>query len=426
MKKKLENSVLDNRKRRKTSLHIGNIRRHVDKNADVILEKAQKSKEIIGKYLDRMSVLKRRFSTIEVQINGKNASRALIAISKICRVENVKNGDGFLRFCLDGKHLSKIIALLQNLCYDYKIVSIGGVIPQIASTLSRLGIVIGIAIYTVCFFVYSGYVGQVNVSYIGCADIALKGKVDSILKEHGVQKGIKFDSIDIDVIQDALSSLDDIAYADVRRAGNKLTIQLKGALHSDYVLDIAGSSVVASKRAVLTRVVVEGGTAVKEYGDIVNVGDVIIDGYTMYGDDKILTEASGYAYGIVYYEKARFFPSEEVERQIVDTKRYTRLGMFSKVPQAPQSPYENYTLHTSIKDFGFLLPLKIYTYEYCSIVESIKSSNLNDDEMKSIVYSDLLCELSETARIKDVHYEITATQNGVTVRVLLEAEEIIT
>lgn len=408
------------------SLNIGNKKKHADKSALIKHEKVRKPSSTLQKHLDRISIFKRKFSTVEVQINGKNASRALITISKICRVENVKNGDGFLRFSLDGKHLSKIIALLQNLCYNYKIVNIGGVIPQIASVLSRLGILIGIAIFTICFCVYSGYVGQVNICYIGGADIALKREVDSILKEHGVQKGVKFAGISIDDIQDALSSLEDIAYADVRRAGNKLTVQLKGALHDDYVLDIDGSSVIARKRAVLTRVVVEGGTAVKEYGDIVDVGDVIIDGYAMYGDDKISTESSGYAYGIVYYEKARFFPSEEVDRQIVETKRYTRLGMFSKVPQAPKCPYENYTLHTSIEDFGFLLPLKIYTYEYCNISESIKSNNLNDDEMKSIVYSDLLCELSETVRIKDVHYEIAATQNGTTVRVLLEAEEIIT
>lgn len=426
MKSRSENNVLDYRKNHKNH-HKHGKNTPLGKNNEFLSGKnVVRKRGILQKYRDRISIFVNRFSKVEMQINGKNSAKALIAISKICKVENVKNGEDFLRFCLDGKHLSKIIALLQNLCYDYKIVNIGGMLPSVASVLSRVGILLGIAVFALCLSVYCAYIRSVDVKFIGVDNVALKAQVDGILQELGVHKGVKIASVDLENVQNTLLSLEDIAYAKVQKSGNRIVVELKNALGDDYVLDIGGSSVTAKKRAVVTRVVVEGGTSLKKYGDVVSIGDTIIDGYIEMGDDKISVEAKGYAYGIVYYSLSKFFPSEEVTTSQGEVTRVTRFGMFGKEPNVPQSPYESYTLKTSIKDFGFLLPLKVYTYEFCQVVQSIEPCTLSQDEMRASVYSSLLSEVENTAKIRDVHYTVAQCENGTTVQVLMEVEERIT
>lgn len=420
------NIALDNRKKHKISsgraldAKIEFNKRKKANNARV------KNGVLLEKYLDRILIFARRFSNVKLCIYGNNGQRALIAISKIYTVWGVEKREDCVCFWVDGKHLSKIIALLKNLCYDYKIVNIGGVVPKVASLLGRVGIALGSVVFALSLAMYAMHVESVDISFIGEESLSVKSDVQNLLDTYGVRKGVRFDSLDIDTLQGEISSLKNVAYASCTKEGNRIVILLKSSLGDEYVLDIDGSAVKAQKRAVVTRVVVEGGTAIKKYGDVVSVGDVVIDGYVEMGEDRINVEAKGYAYGIVYYETSRFFPTEEVVTSYGETKRMRRLSMFGKVPSIPQSPYERYALKTSVEDFGFLLPIKIYTYEFCEIVESKNTCVLDVEDMKKEVYSSLLCEIDTTAKIRDVHYSIATSQNGTLVQALMEAEERIT
>lgn len=421
-----ENIALDNRKRHKIKTKIRFDKKSAIKRREISVENKRKNNALIKKYADRISVFARRFSKVKLCIYGNNGQKALIAISKICTVWGVEKREDCVCFWVDGKHLSKIIALLKNLCYDYKIANIGGVLPKVSSLLGRVGIALGSVVFALTLAMYAMHVASVDISFIGKESLSVKSDVQSLLDTYGVRKGVRFDSLDIDTLQGEISSLKDVAYASCTKEGNRIVILLKSSLGDEYVLDIDGSAVKAQKRAVVTKVVVEGGTAIKKYGDVVSVGDVVIDGYVEMGEDRISVEAKGYAYGIVYYETSRFFPTEEVVTSYGETKRMSRLSMFGKVPGIPQSPYERYTLKTSVEDFGFLLPIKIYTYEFCEIVESNNTCVLDVEDMKKEVYSSLLCEIDTTAKIRDVHYSIATSQNGTQVQALMEVEERIT
>lgn len=421
-----ENIALDNRKRHKIKTKIRFDEKSAIKRRENAIENKRKNNALIKKYADRISVFARRFSRVKLCIYGNNGQKALIAISKICTVWGVEKKGDCVCFGVDGKHLSKIIALLKNLCYDYKIINIGGVLPKVASLLGRVGIALGSVVFALSLAMYAMRVESVDISFIGEESLSVKSDVQNLLDTYGVRKGVRFDSLDMDTLQGEISSMKDVAYASCTKEGNRIVILLKSSLADEYVLDIDGSAVKAQKRAVVTRVVVEGGTAIKKYGDVVSVGDVVIDGYVEMGEDRISVEAKGYAYGIVYYETSRFFPTEEIVTGYGETKRMSRLSMFGKVPSIPQCPYERYTLKTSVEDFGFLLPIKIYTYEFCEIYESKNTCALDVEDMKKEVYSSLLCEIDTTAKIRDAHYSIATSQNGTLVQVLMEVEEKIT
>lgn len=380
--------------------------------------------KILQKHRDRISVLSQKFGKVQMCVFGKNAARALLAISKISKVEKVDDFSGGVRFFVDGKHLSKIIALLQNLCYNYKIINIYGCAPSALRLLFRAGVVLGVCVVVCAMAIYSTHIGRVSVNFVG--GDAQKSDVYAILDKWGLEQGAKINAVDIDCIQREICALDKVAFASVTRQGNRLNVLVKSELNKDYVLDVAGSSVVAKKIAVVTRVVVEGGTAVKKYGDVVKVGDVIIDGYTEWGDERIAVEARGYAYGKVYYSCTQAFCDEQVVSTVVGCKNFTRIGAFGKVPKMPDSPYEKYTLKTSVNDYGFLIPLKLYTYRYEQIVESVEKCELKEDEMKKATYSSLVTQIDENAKICDVKYEISRSNDATLVHLTIETEEMIT
>lgn len=377
------------------------------------------------KYADRLSKIEGKLGKTQIEVRGGNAQKALTAISKISKVEKVESTKEYTRFFVESKQCHKIIALLQNLCYDYKIINIVGVSSSIFRAFARTGIFTGIAASVCAVLIYSSFVTRVSVRCEGASDYALNAQIDGILKEYGAVEGARVKSFDADELENAISSLDGVTFVSVDKIGTHINVVYKTALKKENFVSANPQSVVAKKRAVVTRVIVEGGTAVCKYGDVVEVGDTLIDGYIEHGDNKIPVEAKGYAFGKVYYKRTKFFARVEKVETVVSSKTYTRFGMFEKVPKTPTSPFENYRLETKTSDFGYLLPIKIYSYRYDEIQTVEIENTLDEAGMKKAVYSELVADLTESATVLDVYYEITATEDGTYVTLMLEAEEII-
>ena len=377
------------------------------------------------KYMDRLSKIESKLGKTQIEVRGGNAQKALTAISKISKVEKVESTKEYSRFFVESKQCHKIIALLKNLCYDYKIINIVGVSSSLFRAFARIGIFAGIAASVCALLIYSSFVTRVSVRCEGASDYALNAQIDGILKEYGAIEGARVESFDADELENAISSLEGVTFASVDKVGTHINVVYKTALKKENFVFANSKSVVAKKRAVVTRVIVEGGTAVCKYGDVVEVGDTLIDGYIEYGDNKIPVEAKGYAFGKVYYKRTKFFARVEKVESVVNDKTYTRLGMFEKVPKIPTSPFENYRLETEASDFGYLLPIKIYSYRYEEIQTVEVENTLDEAGMKKAVYSELVADLTESATVLDVYYEITSTEDGTYVTLTLEAEEII-
>lgn len=372
---------------------------------------------------NRFSLFARNHGKAQLEISSKNGAKILCAISKICLVENVENNQSGVRFCVKSKHLGKIIALLDNLCYDYKIIKIGGLAPMTIAALARAGLILGIFASVAMVALYTSFVTRVSVRYIG--DDGVKNQVQAIINDMGATEKTPLKDIDIAQLEKALLNLDGISFASVQRNGTHIDVVVKSALPDESFVEIKGSKVLAQKRAVVTRVVCEGGTAVKKYGDVVNVGDVIIDGYIEYGDSKIDCQARGYAYGKVYYQSATFFADSKIVKTYGREEVQTRLSLFGKTPKTPDCPFEKCEIELSISDFGFLAPMKIYTYTFKEILTQEVQNTLTQEDMKRSAYSSLLTKLSESASIQDVYYDLKRVDGGVTVSVTIEAEELI-
>lgn len=360
-------------------------------------------------------------------VYGRYGVRVLGAISKICSVKNVKISSEGTQFEVPSKHRGQIIALLNNLCYDYKIIKVKGAFPLAMNALSRAGLAIGIIAVAIAISLFTQFVTRVSVvatdTYIGDIDNALNTRIDGILSSYGISEGKWLPSLNFAGVEKSLLSLDGVAYASVRRNGTHVTVEIKREQPSESFVQISGSRVTSLKTAVVTRVVVEGGTAVVDYGDVVRKGDTLIDGYVVYGEDKLEVEAKGKVYGKVYHKKTVFFADVDRVREAGAVKTITKLSMFGKLPKTPKSPFECYELETSVSDLGFLLPFKIYTYVFRETVEREQPNTLSDDEMYSRVYSEVVAAFKEPSRVLATYKSITAANGGKYVTVTVEAEE---
>lgn len=416
-----ENIVLDTRNNAKIKAN----KKDKTQKPSLFAHLVEYAERINAKNYVRLHKIVAKYGKTQFEISSKNGVKALVAVSKICRVFDVQSFDKGVRFCVNSKQCGKIIALLDNLCYDYKIIKIGGVVPFALRSVARVGIVAGLCVGVVALSIFANFVTRVSVRYAGNdePDAALNLRVCDILNEYGVKKGAKISAIRAQELQKALSALDGVAFANVSIDGSHVDIVLKSELPKEEFAQIDGSSVTARKTAVVTRIIVEGGTAAKKYGDVVKPGDVLIDGYVMYGDAKIPAQARGFAYGKVFYKKSVFFADVETVKSYGQVKTETRYGIFGKAPKAPKSPYECCEIETSVSQFGFLVPLKIYKYTFRELIAEQRQNVLDEEGMKRKAFSVLATELEESAKILNVYYEVNKVDGGVAVEVVAEAEE---
>lgn len=374
-----------------------------------------------AKHPSRISVFASKFGWTVVKINSKNAHRVLPELAKVTRVKVLSSSNDGAEIAFKSKHFSQIIAILQNLCYDYKIIKIMGVVPSFFRFVSRLGIAVGIATTLIVLVICSSFVTRVNVD--GVRDARLRLEIANVLEEKGIRRGGKAKDVDPDMLAKDILALDGVAFCSVKRNGGQICIFVKEELNPAEFEEIDGSVVRATKRAVVTRVVVNGGTAVVKYGDVVNVGDLLIDGYTEYGDQKISVQAAGEVYGKVYYQEKLYFADTTLRRTYGDVKKVTKLSFFGIKPKTPKCKFENYELEVTKSGNGFLLPYAIYTFEFREISAEEVESDLQDAVLKRQAFSKVLSNIDTAVKVLDTHYEIQNAPNGKYVTVTVEAEE---
>ncbi len=374
-----------------------------------------------------MLSLSKKVGQTRIFVGGKSAVRALAAISEICRVEDVKTTDEGLSFFVPAKVCDKIIALLDNLCYDYKIIDNRGIAPLAFRALARVGLTVGVALGAVMFALYPNFVTRVSVAGVGgrAIDSALIADVSDILNSCGVREGRWLGRLDTKELQNRILALDGVSFAGVERRGTHVNVTVAAELAPERFLGVKGSVVVASKVAYVTRIVVEGGTATVKYGDVVRPGDTLIDGYVMYGDDRLDVEARGVVYGKVYYSSTEFFADKVRVATSTRRKTITKFGYAGKQPKPPKDPFGDSVVRVSAEALGFLFPIYVYRYTFESVQYAEEAETSTDEQLEDRVFSKLLAAIESPVGVTNRYTKIRRADGGRYVTVTLETEEII-
>lgn len=347
-------------------------------------------------------------ATVRLEVETLTPVPLVNKLSGVAVLRDVEYECGKLMFSVLSKDCRKIIALLDELCYNYKIKWIKGAFVYLFSVLRRAGIIVGTAICLTAFIAYSFLIVEIEGDY--------SSDVGDILSSHGIVEGRLVPAFDEEAVAREVLSLDGVSFASIERVGTRVRVHVRYEQEEKPLVTLGGE-VKATSSSTVTRIIVFGGTAEVEVGDSVSVGDVIIGGYYLVGDEKVPTTPSGEVYGRKTTTKTFFFADTYIESENGREKSYVRLSMFGGKVKIPTSPYENYVVHYERKKNDFLIPFVVNRWTYTEIIFIEKKNVLTEEEMKDKAFSSLVDELvggkilsrEEKIERTDGGYAVTAT-----------------
>lgn len=183
----------------------------------------------------------------------------------------------------NSKDDKKVFAIYKNMWYNES-TTYSGLLYPLKKLLSRLGIIIGALLFAVLSYLGNTFV--VKVEYQGDS-LYFKNEIDEVLKQNSVKEYSPFYGVSVDKINsDIFSSSSLIAFSSVTKRGNRLIVYTVKAVESDKSDVNFTDKIVASGDGKIVFIAVYRGTALKKAGDEVHLGEIIVDGYYTYQDEK--------------------------------------------------------------------------------------------------------------------------------------------
>ena len=167
--------------------------------------------------------------------------------------------------------------------------------------------------------------------------------------------------------------------------GTTLVVEVKEELRIPHINKNNEGAIIANYNGIITRIIVESGTAQVKVGDSVHKGDVLIEPYKEYGEgeDKRVqeVEAKGEVYATIYLEENIVLGDKNllVESTGRINRQHRLLGMKA------HSPYSRYAKKGERRYLYSLLPLAVDSYlfeEKREIIFTADDENYRDQLIK--------------------------------------------
>ena len=342
------------------------------------------------------------------KVSGLNLIRKLLGLIKEGhRLYHVVKGDNDLSFETD-EGLDVEVKKTFSHVFD----------KTITSSKIRWSIVIPIVICTIVVVVASLFV----------YDIEVYGYDEDIVKDVvGVEnyKCAYKGNIDTQAIEEAIYHSLKVSVVDVRMIGTKLRITCKAQLDDEQILDVSRDTpLYADSEGLVSRVVVLAGTPLVKVGEVVKVGDVLIDTYQLVNGDREDSQAIGAVYAKVYHTTRIVLTRYELVAVPTGEVEEVSGLMIGDYVAMPPSRYENYELVTVLLPIGDLLPIyKVTYYYYATTYSSVVNPRYDDyHDLVTIAYQQLE-EESEGEMMLNRWYIVTDVGDYRYVDVYLECEK---
>ncbi len=358
---------------------------------------------------------------VELEVDGDITSVTVKLASGGVDVRDVRRADGKTRFKIRKKDLRKGIAILNQMCYNYRISATYGIGRKCLFWLARAGLFVGIAASIACLNISYGYVWRIDVSGNDKLSVAA---IESALSGAGFGSGCKKREIDVDRIVATLGDMDGVADASCEIVGTTLYVRVLES--KDYTVHGKCSAYTAGYDAKVTRIVMRSGTATVKRGDVVKRGDTLASGdvYSTAGELLYTTECDAEIYGDVSLAFSIDVSSVAVEYvRTGRAKTKTVFELFGMRMGKAVSPFDSYETVAHTANYDVLLPLYATRYDFYE-TEPREIERDIDELAKEFAAS----KLEETEFIGDFEcsYNITPTAAGLySVHLFLSGETLI-
>lgn len=274
-----------------------------------------------------------------------------------------------------------------------------------------------------------------NIDIVGNVRIG-DDEISNVLSSINIKEGIrKSTARNQDISNTLLLKIQDLSYANVEIRGTKMIVEVKERdLVQIELREDTPCNIVASKKAVIEKVIVKNGKAVVRKGDVVEEGQILISGTLK--DERLESPLFVHSEGNVF-AKTRY--NEIIEEPIVKsideetgrifTTREIVIGDKRIQLMNGEIPFKNYVEENKVKKIGNLgiikLPLLTVNHMYKEVEKTKIKQDIDSLKKSSSVKGtqQLMKKIPKESKIisKDIRFSIE--DNILITEIVLEVNE---
>lgn len=263
---------------------------------------------------------------------------------------------------------------------------------------------VAILVIAIFLFIITKFIW--NVEVLGNEKISVE-EIKQVAKEYGIEEGRLKSDINIEKVSNLIRlNRDDISWIGITIKGTNAIITIEEVTEKPEIIDKSRiCNIVASEDAVISKIVVQNGTARVNVGDEVKKGDLLVEGvmegaYT--GTRQVHAEAN--VLGKILYSKERkenLVQNEKIKTGNKEEKIEICINNFKINFNKGVSKFEKYDTITTNKklkffsDFYFPISLKKHVNSEYEIIPKTYS----EEELKEKIIKDLEEEMESEYEI---------------------------
>jgi similar to stage IV sporulation protein len=241
---------------------------------------------------------------VVVEVNILKPERLLnILWNENVNVINIKRIDvATIRISIDYNDYDILVEVVRNLNGKSKIVSKTGILFIVGKLKSKLFLAIGGMVFLTILLYLSTYVWSIEINTKkNVSPYELRQQLYSI----GIKPGISKDEIDVKDIEKQLENMNsEILWLRARIEGSTLKIFIEEKVNPPEIKEGKYGNLVAKMDGEVSRVYAFSGRSSVHIGDMVKVGDVVIEGINGKEEDPYQVVPDGVVMANTFYEKS--------------------------------------------------------------------------------------------------------------------------
>ncbi len=301
-------------------------------------------------------------------------------------VWDIEKKDGIFYLHALAKDYKKIAELSKKTQVKIKVVERIGIMFLARKYKKRIGILIGIGIFTFALIFMQNFIWSIEV--IGNKNIPTDGILSKI-GELGIKKGKFIPSLDFKEIQQkAIIEFEDIAWISINNVGTKISVEISESIKAPEINnDKLPQNIKAKKSGTIVRMNVLEGEDVVKVGETVFEGDLVVSG--MFQDimgNTLIKHSKAEVIARTNYT-SKFVIKFVNEEKVYNNKEKNRyiLDIFGiKIPlylaTKVKGNYDILSNYTQLEVFGNKLPFGMFSNNYKFY--NIESVTLNEEQAK--------------------------------------------
>lgn len=331
--------------------------------------------------------------------------------------------NGFVEADINNADRSRFCELSIKNNWEHKFITKYGLVNSLSETIKRTGLVLGVLVAICAVVLMQNF--TVNYKVIG----ETSPETEEIIQSYLGKKYLKVSKEYYKKLELELDGADGIANANVYKRGLYVFVELKEELPTDSVIEEEKNKTVISKfDAIVTRIITLSGTPLVSSGTRVKKGEILIDGYYIFQENKLETYAKGEVYGKIYKsEKLTVLKDKTVKKRTGKKEVFTTVTMPGKNVNISnllkKCKFKEYDVEVNSGRINGILPLsltKVTAFETETVTEYASENGLNITAQ--IIIEQMKTAVGVDGILLDSYVKITDIGNAYVVEVFTEFE----